>query len=149
MSASDLHRSEIYITSDNGCNAFTCIMDGVCMSEISLKHPMQLHPTFSWRTLPLLVVIWRACLAVTPSVKPARNWPWTRAVIPVTARRQKNAPTFEQTADFAKYRGQTDAAARLAGKLPGGHIFGGINAHEQLTEESALTLVRWLIDGIK
>lgn len=63
---------------------------------------------------------------------------------------EENAPTFEQvSADFAKYRGQTDAAARLAGKLREGHIFGGINAHEQLTEESALTLVRWLIDGIK
>ena len=45
--------------------------------------------------------------------------------------------------------GPGHAAARLASKLREGHIFGGINAHEQLTEESALTLVRWLIDGIK
>ena len=125
-------------------------MDSVCMSEISLKHPMQLHPTFSWRTLPLLVIC-AVCLAVTPSVQASSQLALDKGCYSCHGTPpKKNAPTFEQiSADFAKYRGQTDAAARLASKLREGHIFGGINAHEQLTEESALTLVRWLIDGIK
>lgn len=63
---------------------------------------------------------------------------------------KKNAPTFEQlAADYAQYRGQSDAAARLASKLHEGYVFGGINAHERLTQESALVLVRWIIEGAK
>ena len=41
------------------------------------------------------------------------------------------------------------ASSQLAAKLREGHMFGGINAHEQLTEESALKLVLWLIDAKK
>lgn len=63
---------------------------------------------------------------------------------------KKNAPTFEQlAASYAQYQGQSDAAVRLASKLHEGYVFGGINAHERLTQESALTLVRWIIEGAK
>lgn len=63
---------------------------------------------------------------------------------------KENAPTFEQlAASYAQYQGQSDAAVRLASKLHEGYVFGGINAHERLTQESALTLVRWIIEGAK
>lgn len=63
---------------------------------------------------------------------------------------KKNAPTFEQlAANYAKYQGQSDAAVRLASKLHEGYVFGGINAHERLTQESALALVRWIIEGAR
>lgn len=63
---------------------------------------------------------------------------------------QKGAPTMDKlAADYAQYRGQTDAAAKLATQLREHHVFGSIMAHERLTEESALTLVRWLIYGAK
>jgi cytochrome c len=61
---------------------------------------------------------------------------------------KKNAPTFKQLATaYAKYQGQSDAAARLANELTKGHIFGGIKAHETLTPESALLLIHWIIAG--
>lgn len=63
---------------------------------------------------------------------------------------RKNAPTFERlAADYAKYQGQTEATIALAEKLHKEHVFGGIKAHEQLTPENALQLVRWIIDGAK
>jgi cytochrome c len=56
---------------------------------------------------------------------------------------KKNAPSFEQlAANYAKYQGQSDAAAKLASQLHKDYVFGGINAHERLAQESALTLVR-------
>lgn len=59
-------------------------------------------------------------------------------------------PTFEHlAAKYAKYQGQTDAASKLASKLREGHLVGGINAHEQLSQESALLLIHWIIDGAK
>lgn len=59
-------------------------------------------------------------------------------------------PTFEHlAAKYAKYQGQTDAASKLASKLREGHLIGGINAHEQLSQESALILIHWIIDGAK
>lgn len=61
---------------------------------------------------------------------------------------KKNAPTFQQLATaYVKYQSQPDAAARLAKELTKGHIFGGINAHETLTQESALLLIHWIIAG--
>jgi cytochrome c len=61
---------------------------------------------------------------------------------------RKNAPTFDQLAkDYAKYRGQEEAAVALAEKLHKEHVFGGVKAHEQLTPENALQLIRWIIDG--
>lgn len=63
---------------------------------------------------------------------------------------RKNAPTFDQLAkDYAKYQGQTATAVTLAEKLHEEHVFGGIKAHEELTPENALQLVRWIIDGAK
>ena len=63
---------------------------------------------------------------------------------------RKNAPTFDQLAkDYAKYQGQTVTAVTLAEKLHQEHIFGGVKAHEQLTQENALQLIRWIIDGAK
>jgi cytochrome c len=63
---------------------------------------------------------------------------------------RKNAPTFDQLAkDYAKYQGQTDAAIALAEKLHQEHVFGGVTAHEQLTPDNALQLVRWIIEGAK
>lgn len=61
---------------------------------------------------------------------------------------RKNAPTFEKLAlDYAKYKNVPSAETELAGKLREGHVFGGIQAHERLSEESALLLVRWIIQG--
>ena len=63
---------------------------------------------------------------------------------------RKNAPTFDQLAkDFAKYQGQTAAATELAEKLCEKHMFGGVKAHEQLTQENADIFVRWIIEGAK
>jgi cytochrome c len=63
---------------------------------------------------------------------------------------RKSAPTFEQLAsNYAKYQGNAEAAITLADKLHQEHVFGGIRAHEQLSPESALLLVRWIIDGAK
>lgn len=63
---------------------------------------------------------------------------------------RKSAPTFEQLAsNYAQYQGQTETAATLADKLHKEHVFGGIRAHEQLSPENALLLIRWIIDGAK
>jgi cytochrome c len=63
---------------------------------------------------------------------------------------KKGTPTMEQlAADYAKYRGQPEAVTRLAAKLREHHVFGGVKAHERLTEENAKILVSWLIDGAK
>ena len=63
---------------------------------------------------------------------------------------RKNAPTFEQLAkDFARFQGQPEQEIKLADKLREGHVFGGIQAHENLTPESALALVRWVIQGAR
>ncbi len=63
---------------------------------------------------------------------------------------KKNAPTFDQLAkDFARYQGQTEQELKLAEKLREGHIFGGIQAHENLSVENARSLVRWIIQGAR
>jgi cytochrome c len=63
---------------------------------------------------------------------------------------RKNAPTFDQLArGYARYQGQTDQEIRLADKLREGHVFGGIQAHEQLSAESARALVHWIIQGAR
>ena len=63
---------------------------------------------------------------------------------------RKNAPTFDQLAkDYAKYQGQTATEVTLAEKLHEKHLFGGIKAHEQLTQENAALLVHWIIEGAK
>jgi len=61
---------------------------------------------------------------------------------------KKNAPAFEQIAeDYARYRSMPSAEAELAEKLRQGHLFGGVRAHQRLSEETARALVRWLISG--
>jgi cytochrome c len=63
---------------------------------------------------------------------------------------KKNAPTFEKLAlDYAKYKNVPSADAELAGKLREGHMFGGIQAHERLSEENALLLIQWIIQGAR
>lgn len=61
---------------------------------------------------------------------------------------RKNVPSFVELAqDYARYQGQPDMEVKLADKLREGHFFGGVQAHEQLSEESARALVRWIIQG--
>ena len=61
---------------------------------------------------------------------------------------KKNAPTFEKLAqEYVKYKNVPSAETDLANKLREGHIFGGIQAHERLSEESARLLVHWIIQG--
>jgi hypothetical protein len=64
-----------------------------------------------------------------------------------------SAPTAQASAqlalDYARYQGQTEMEVALANKLRAGHLFGGIQAHEQLSEKSACALVRWIIQGAK
>lgn len=66
---------------------------------------------------------------------------------------RKNAPSFDKlAADYAKYKNSPSmpsTEAELAGKLREGHIFGGIQAHEHLSEESALLLIHWIIQGAR
>ena len=63
---------------------------------------------------------------------------------------KKNAPTFDALArDYARYQGQTAMEIKLADELREGHIFGGVQAHEQLSAESARALVRWIIQGAR
>ena len=123
------------------------------MSEITLKYAMQ--PQFAQaskmrRVLPLLAIS-VVFLMSAPSIQASPQLALDKGCYSCHGTPpKKNAPTFEQiAADYAQYRGQTDAATGLAAKLREGHIFGGINAHEQLTEESALKLVLWLIDARK
>jgi cytochrome c len=63
---------------------------------------------------------------------------------------RKNAPTFDQLAQgYARYQGQTGQEIRLADKLREGHVFGGIQAHEQLSVQSARALVQWIVQGAR
>lgn len=61
---------------------------------------------------------------------------------------RKNTPSFAQLANsYAPYQGKPEMAQVLAEKLRHAPLFGGISAHERLSEASALTLIQWLIDG--
>lgn len=63
---------------------------------------------------------------------------------------RKGAPTFPQlAADYAKYRGQQDAARKLADKLRAGRLFEHIDAHERISQAECEALMRWLIDGAR
>ncbi len=63
---------------------------------------------------------------------------------------KKSAPTFEQLArEFARYQGQPDQELKLADKLREGHIFGGVQAHENLSVENARALVHWIVQGAR
>ncbi len=61
---------------------------------------------------------------------------------------KKKAPTFAALAkDYAKASGRPDELQRLADKLRDGSIFSHVDAHERLSEEDALRLVRWIAEG--
>ena len=61
---------------------------------------------------------------------------------------RKSAPTMAELAQQLRpFRGQPDAARRLADKLREGSVFSHIGAHERLTQQEAERLVQWLIDG--
>jgi cytochrome c len=61
---------------------------------------------------------------------------------------KKKAPTFAQlAATHAKARDDAKALQKLADKLRDGSIFSHIDAHERLTPEAALQLVRWISEG--
>lgn len=63
---------------------------------------------------------------------------------------RRNAPTFAQLAqDYARHQVASDQELKLAEKLREGHVFGGIQAHEQLSAESARALVHWIIQGAR
>ena len=63
---------------------------------------------------------------------------------------RRNTPSLAQlSVDYARYRGQADAARKLADKLRSGGLFAHIAAHERLSSEDGETLMRWLIDGGK
>lgn len=63
---------------------------------------------------------------------------------------RRNARSFPQLAsDYAQYRGQADAARKLAAKLRAGSLFAHIAAHERLNEQECETLMRWIIDGAR
>ena len=61
---------------------------------------------------------------------------------------QRTAPSFQQlVAEFSRYKGQSDAASEMGGKLRQKHFFGGIDAHEHLSQYDATVLIQWVIDG--
>ena len=61
---------------------------------------------------------------------------------------KKKTPSFTALAkDYAQYQGLPDKEAALADKLRAGSFFGHVDAHERLSAEDALALVRWIISG--
>lgn len=61
---------------------------------------------------------------------------------------RRATPSLEQLAQgYVKYRGQADAAQRLATRLREGSLFGHIAAHERLSQAECEELMQWLIDG--
>jgi len=63
---------------------------------------------------------------------------------------RRGAPTFARlAADYARYRGQAEAARRLADKLREGGLFGHIAAHERISQVECEVLMRWIIDGAR
>ena len=60
------------------------------------------------------------------------------------------APTLERlVAQYAPLRDQPDVLRRKADKLCEHALIGGIAAHERLTPEQSLTLLRWIADGAR
>ncbi len=63
---------------------------------------------------------------------------------------QRTAPSFQHLAnEFSGRQGQSDAASEMAEKLRQQHFFGGIDAHERLSQYDATMLIQWVIDGAK
>ena len=61
-----------------------------------------------------------------------------------------NAPSFQQLADHtAKHRAEAGAEDHLMDELRKPRLQGRIGPHEQLSEESARALARWILDGAR
>jgi cytochrome c len=63
---------------------------------------------------------------------------------------RRNVPSFKElVARYAEHRDRPDAASerKLVDRLHHGSLFSHIAAHERLSEEEAVTLVRWLVEG--
>ena len=60
------------------------------------------------------------------------------------------APTFPELANkHARYQSEPGAEAKLADKLRKAPLFGGIDAHQRLSQEDAKVLLRWIIQGAR
>ena len=58
------------------------------------------------------------------------------------------APTMAELATrYATARGNEAEIAKLSAHLREHHLFGGVPAHERLSDEEAERFVRWLVDG--
>lgn len=58
------------------------------------------------------------------------------------------APTMAELATrYATARGNEAEIARLSAHLREHHLFGGVPAHERLSDDEAERFVRWLVDG--
>ena len=63
---------------------------------------------------------------------------------------RRGAPGFPELADrYARYRGQAEAPQRLADQLRAGSLFGHIAAHERVSDEECVALMRWIIEGAR
>ena len=61
---------------------------------------------------------------------------------------RRNVRSFQALrAEYAPYRGQADAIAKLVDRMHHGSMFSHVAAHERLTEAQAQALVRWLVEG--
>lgn len=61
---------------------------------------------------------------------------------------RQDAPSFASLAkQYAPARNDAALQAKLAEKLRYASIFGHVEAHERLSPESALRLVRWIAEG--
>ena len=101
----------------------------------------------------------------TPPFAPSASWPWPPAPLAQAGSSlaldkgcygchgnafHPNAPSFEQLADHsAKRRGEAGAEDHLMNEAAQAPALGRIGPHEQLSEESARTLARWILDGAR
>lgn len=61
---------------------------------------------------------------------------------------RSKAPTMAELATrYASAKGNEAEIAKLTAHLREHHLFGGVPAHERLSEEEAERFVRWLVDG--
>lgn len=63
--------------------------------------------------------------------------------------RGKALPFPELAVECARYQSEPGAEARLAEKLRKPPLFGGMDAHERLSQENAQVLLRWIIQGAR
>ena len=59
-----------------------------------------------------------------------------------------DAPTWpELAAKYQRYQGQADAASIQGNQLRQGKLFKNIKAHRKLSQNNAMDLMQWIIDG--